>query len=460
MQQYHSPNPIDRTFFAFDYAASRLGLPRTFLQLHIELTGQVDSIRLEQAIRCVQARYPVIASRLTRAEITGSPRWQMPGQSSTTDRALIVHDVTDLTSEQIQRRINHLLMHDIEPERQVPVTFHLFTGRQAGDLLIMRWPHALMDGHGGRLILQFLDECYQSRRVPEAVESADDSRHDGFTEMLAAAASRGSTLSDPRADLDAGLAPPTNARLVQIPSIPDLSSLGPLEQYVYRLDARTCQRLDANRKARGQSFRFGAYLRASALQALARVLSHRPSANDYYAVPYVLEGRQSPGNSPVCRNLFSLQRVFVPAKQLASRAAVAGLLDRATARMVTNPAQSRYLKTMAQMTRLPLAFAGTLVARTLRHGPISHHAGHLSQPPSLPMGFLVLADRQTTSFLGRPLQQMYIFRPPLPRVGIGIQVSGHQGELSIAGMCFEVRRAMLLDFMSALTDQLTASPAT
>lgn len=445
---FHTPNPLDLLFFAFDRAGARLSLPGAFIHAHLEMAGQVDAEGMKRALAGIHRLYPATQARLECSALDGRPRWRLHCPPWDLNRLVRVHHVKPATEAEIHHQVDALINQRIDLVTLPPLQFHVLRGLASGDWVVVRWPHAFMDFRGGLIILDVMERLYQEGVDPLSLRSAGDELLDGLGRRLQAEERKTAPADELRPDITGR---PID---LQLPPCPDFRNLGPLRTAVRRLDHRQCsiaQEISARSCAPA---RFGAYVRACAIQALHRALSESAGHGSVYSVPYILEGREPPYRSPVCHNVFSLDRLHVPVEMAPDRAAVARFLHEGTAQMIQRSLVTGHLKRVLDITRLPPAILGAIVRHSLINPPSARGRGDFGAPPSLPMGFSQAFGRDGRRFCGAELRYVHAFRPPLPRAGIGLQVVAEQGRLAICGLCYEVRWAMmnriLDDFVEAL----------
>lgn len=172
-----------------------------------------------------------------------------------------------------------------------------------------------------------------------------------------------------------------------------------------------------------------------------------------YSVPYLIEGRRPPYRQPICRNLFSLERIKVPCAMSSNVAAVARLLHTETARMLAAGPGTRYLETAVALSRLPTGLLAELVRRAIVAPTPGWQRGGLADTPSLPLGFMRVFPQGLSQFCGATLRRAALLRPPFPRTGLALQATAEHGRLTICGLAYECRLAML----DTLLDELVAT---
>jgi hypothetical protein len=448
LAEFHLPNPLDTLFFAFDKAGARLSLPGAFLHTHLEMAGQVDVQGLKRALAGVHRLYPATQGRLEWSALKGRPRWRLDVAPPDLDRLVRVHQLTPPTEAELQREVDSLINRRIGLISLPPLQFHVLRGLPAGDWVVIRWPHAFMDARGGFVIMDTMDRLYRDGTDPASLRTEGDERLDGL----------GGLLQDQGSQRPAAAESQTNGAAqgfdLQLPTCPDFRDLGPLRTAVRRLDNDQC-RLAQDIAARTCApARFGAYLRACAVQALDRVMPRPRARGHTYSLPYILEGRRPPYRSPVCHNVFGLDRMYVPAEIAPDRAAVARFLHEGTTRMIQKSLVTHHLKRTLDVTRLPLAILGAFVRHTLISPPARWQKSDFAVPPSLPMGFMQAFGHEKRGFCGAEIRYAHAFRPPLPRAGLGLQVMAEQGRLAICGLAYEVRWEMLNRIMDDFAETL------
>ncbi|NLE57228.1 MAG: hypothetical protein GX616_02630 [Planctomycetes bacterium] len=446
--EFHTPSPLDFLFFAFDKAGARLSLPGAFIHTHLEMAGQVDVEGMKRALAGAHRLYPATQARLECSALDGRPRWRLNCPPPDIDRVVRVHVLTPPTEAELYRQVDVLINRRIDLVTLPPLQFHILRGLPAGDWVVVRWPHAFMDFRGGLVIMETTDRLYREQVDPLSLQSAGDELLDGLGSLLRDGSEQVSVAAGPKSN-NAG-----RSVDLQLPPCPDFRRLGPLRTAVRRLDNDQCALAQDILARTCSPARFGAYIRACAIQALHRTMPRSSAERQTYSIPYILEGREPPYRSPVCHNVFSLDRMCVPVEMADDRAAVARFLHEGTARMIQKSLVTEHLKRTLHITRLPLAILGAFVRHSLITPPPARQRDEFAVPPSLPMGFSPAFGYDKRSFCGAEVRYVHAFRPPLPRAGIGLQVIGEQGRLAICGLCYEVRWAMmnriLDDFLEAL----------
>ena len=437
--QYQTPNPLDLLFFAYDDAARRLGLPDGFIQINLELASRLDVPAVKQAVAALHRVYPATASRVVRSAVRGLPRWQLDVEPPDLDRVVRVCPLYPSTEEELRRQVDRLMRTRLDAANRPPLQFHLFTGLARGDELVIRWPHALMDARGGFLIAEEIDRLYGQQPDLDALTSLGDEHRDDFT-RLTRTCRRPTRVAEPYTPE------------VALPHPGDLSQLGPVQLLIRRLSA---DQLSQTRDACQQlcpSVRFGAFLRAVAIRALQQLVP--PRRRSYYSVGCLIEGREPPYRTPVCRNLFSAGRIRLPAELASNPVAAASMIHDQTTHLADRGLNTATVSAAARLARLPPSILAALVRRSFIHGPWGQQRGDMSSPPSIPLGFLRAFSREMPTFCGTELSRAYFFRPPQPMDGLPILITVDRGQLTICGPCFESRTRLMGEFLDLLVQRL------
>lgn len=445
--EFHLPNALDLLFFAFDRAGARLSLPGAFIHMNLDLAGQVDVAGLKKALACVHRLYPAAAGRLESSAVTGRPRWRLNGPPPDLDRVVRVRHLTPQTEDSLWREIDGILGNSIDLVSLPPLQFHVLRGLPSGDYVVVRWPHAFMDARGGFVIMDAIDRLYREAAEPTTVASAGDESLNGMGPLLRPDNRTGKNVASPSRRQ-------TRTVELQLPTCPAFRELGPLRSRVRTLNEDQCRLAQDIAARQCAPARFGAYLRACAIQALNRLIPPPKPSGFSYSIPYIIEGRDPPYQSPVCHNIFSLDRLRVPAEIAADRPAVSRFLHEGTAGLVAGGPLTAHLKRTLDICRLPQAVLGAMVRHSLISPPPPWQEGEFAVPPSLPMGFMQAFGHKKRSFCGADIRHVHAFRPPLPRAGIGLQVMAEQGRLAVCGLCYETRWDMMNRLMDEFVENL------
>ena len=392
---------------------------------------------------------PGFAGRPTASGETYDPQNLTAAHRSLPLGSLVrVHNLTPPTESELARQIDQLVSQRIDLVTLPPLQFHVMRGLPAGDLVVIRWPHALMDARGCFVLLDAIDQMYREQTEPAGLVSVGDELLDGLSQLLRNTARPQCPATRTEEE------PPAAGEDLQLPICPDFRELGPLRSIVHRLDEDECRQIQDIAKRTCAPAQFGAFLRACGVRTLHRMLARHNSRGAGYSVPFVVEARWPPYLSPVCRNLFTAERLFVPAKMAIDRPAVARLLHEGTTRLAAAGPNTRKLKRSLAVTSLPTALLAHLVRHSLIYPPQPWQQDAVSNPPSLPMAFMQVFGDKKRSFCGAEVRYVHSFRPPLPRQGIGIQVMGGQGRLAVCGLSYEVRWNMMNRFLDHFIEEL------
>lgn len=177
LARFQKLNPLDRLAYARDVARRRAGFPGAHIQFHIELDGPCDLDGFRRALRVVQVQYPAAAARLARRGGVGPAAWRF---SDAPDAfTLHVHNLDAADPDSYQRMTESLLAMEVDYVRGSAVQFHMLRGLPEGDRIIVRWPHALTDAHGGAYLIERIEHAYEhDLRPEEAVTAGDELRRD------------------------------------------------------------------------------------------------------------------------------------------------------------------------------------------------------------------------------------------------------------------------------------------
>jgi hypothetical protein len=435
-----------------DVVRKRLGLPGVNIELIIELKGAVDLDGLRRALAALHRVYPATASRLACSSITGRPRWRLNSDPLDFQHALQVRSLDPPTAAELHRQSERLLISPLNAASQPPLQFRLLRGLSAGDVLLMRWPHALMDVRGGTIVLEELERLYQEAPDPQSLRSAGDELRDDAKRLI-------STLPPlERARCLLGKAqaaqPPgwQDARLGQGPIVLDGRGL---HYTLRRLSPEQTQALRDNSMRICGFARLGDYIRACAIEALHHVVPRPLPPGTGYSTMQLIDNRRRRQRAPVCHNFFSALPIYVPAKIAPDRQATADLISKSTAEMLSSGIIARRFAALKDMSRLPPSALATLMQRSLTVERRSVFGRGLGQAPSLPMGFMGSFSRPMPTFCGAELRGVYGLGVILPHEGFAVNLNTPNDQLYITGTYFEPR--VTSEVMNSFLDRFIAA---
>jgi len=438
--RFQEPNPVDLLFFARDQVRKRLGLPRTIIQLHLEMRGQLDVDGLRRALSALYRVYPAAGSRLQPSPVTGRPRWRLDVDMPDFNRVVRVHRLAQPSADELHRQTEMLLASPIDTVQLPPVQFHVFRGPGPGDLVVVRWPHAFMDARGGATLLEELERLYREAPDPDVLSSAGDELREDFAGLIAGIAS----MDRPRLLLDVlrGM-----SRVKQperrLPRPRVRREFGPMRYLVRRFSPRQTRQVMATALRVCGLARFSDFLRASAIRALSRATPGPPHFG--YSTLNLVDSRKRRQRGPVCRNLFSALPICVPTELAAHRRAVADLIQQQNATMLASREPARRLAAAHMLAQLPTAVLAAVMHRGLMPG----------DSPSLPMGFMGPFARPMPTFCGAELVNIYGLRPPHLGSGFAVDVNSAQDRLNIA--CVYCESSLATKTANAFLDDLAAA---
>jgi hypothetical protein len=149
-------NTIDHIVRKFDARARDAGFGAYICQAMIWLKERVDADELRRALATLNARYPVLTSRLEFSRTGGGWCWVCrPGAAL----ELEVIDLTSAGEAQQWSEAERLLNSQPDPRNANPVSWHLLRGPHR-DLIVLLWSHVLFDGKAGEALLTELNRAY------------------------------------------------------------------------------------------------------------------------------------------------------------------------------------------------------------------------------------------------------------------------------------------------------------
>ena len=453
MARYQHPNPLDLMFFAADAALRRMGLPGSHAHVHVELAGELDLPKFRSTVAALHRRYPVLAARQCLELATGRPRWRLDAPKPNLERVVRLHRVEPATEARLHEQLNTLFTLPVDATTQPPMQFHVFRGLARGDVLVLRWPHALLDGRGALMLLDELDRLWSvdAGTDVDAVRSAGDELRNDYPALL-----------DDRSVLDrlkliAPRKSVTRRRgkpVVRLASASAMRPAGPLRFIVRNLTAEQTRAVRAHAAALEPTARLSDFIRASALRAMGASLPEPPPPNAVYTMLSYLDGRrQRPG--AVCWNLTAAVPLTVPATIVEDRARVATLLRAQMTAHLADRTALRHYATMWLMTRPPTAYVAALIRAGLGGGARGERPVLARLLPSLPLGILGPSERGLARLCGVPVHNYHAFRTVLPEHGFALDVNMTAERLNVSGVCLTAQ--VTVETLAALMDRFVAN---
>ena len=445
MPRFHHPNPLDLLFFAADAASRRLGLPEATIQLVLELDGRLDVPRIRQAVAAVQRAYPVLRASCEISAWTGRPRWRLYPKQGSAAEPVQVHDASPSVDAPVTDILERFLA---RPRPALPLELRVYQGRSGGDLVLVRWPHALMDGRSGYSIVEDIDRLFhEPAALAERVCAGDE-----YAERLLP----GSLRERIRAALRALSRPAgSTPRFAHLASGPIPANLGRLRCITRPLTPDQIVRARQRAEQLCGPGNLGLYLRACGLRALHQTMPRAVPGDALYTVLNVLDNRRKRQHAAVCRNLTSSLSLTVPAAVVMDRRHVGRMLRQQMRAHVRARSMTQIASLLWLLTRLPTAWLGAAVYSNLRPGRCAEPRLGAIPPPSLPIGLVPPFVRPMRTFCGVGLRNYYGCRPAVPDTGFAIDANLTPERLNLTGVCYENR--VDVQTLTALVDRMVTA---
>lgn len=433
---YHLPNPLDLFFYAGDVAVRRLGLPGTNSQVCLELGGALDVAGLRHALSALYRMYPAAGAVLDPAPLTGRPRWRMGTRPFDMNRVVRVHDMETATPEAFHQCTEDLIAEHLELRSLPPMRFDVFRGLPDGDRLVVRWPHAFMDGRGGVTLLEETQRLYEEKATPGQCTSAGDENRDDFGELLARGMKGRSALQ--LLKTSAALKPDNwqTARLV--PGL-QLHDLGPCRYLMRKLTPDQARRAQEISMRVCGFARFGDFIRATAIRSLHRVMPKPLPPGTGYTTLNLIDHRRKRQPWPICHNFTNTLPIHIPADIAEDRKAIADTSMEQSTQLIGTGAPMRKLLTIKQMTRLPMSLLVNIIHRSMLAARADRMPPGMGNAPSMPLAYTGSFSRAMPTFCGAPLVNIFGLRPIPFQTGMAIDLNEAQGRLNVCGMYYPSR---------------------
>jgi hypothetical protein len=451
LAHYQYPNPLDLLFFAEEQATRRAGLPGVHVHIHLELRGQVDVAGLRRALLALYRVYPTAGARRELEIRTGRPRWRLDSPAPDMRRVVQLHAVTPPTAAQLQHDVEALFAAPLDIDGLPPVQFHVFRGLPRGDVVVMRWPHALTDGRGAYSLLEELARLYDEAPDPAALTSAGDERRDDFGRMLADYPiwRRLQAVLELCRPAHPGCGP-----VLQLAPRPGVTSPGPMHFVLRHLTPeQTVQVGDRMRRVAGTS-PSGDYLRGCALHALHELMPKPQPSHGLYTVMLLLDNRRRQGPA-MCWNLTSALPLIVPAEAAGDPVEATRVIHRQTIAHVRARTGLQYYAALSLLMYPPTAYVAAVLRATMLSGRRHTSGLMLAGTPSLRLDFIGPFSRPLPRFCGAELHNHYGYSTLLPEPGFALHVNLTHDRLNIIGVCFESR--VPVPTLTALMDRFVAT---
>ncbi|MFQ5807699.1 MAG: hypothetical protein ACE5I3_14735, partial [Phycisphaerae bacterium] len=358
LARYQYPNPLDLMFFAADAAARRMGLPGIYIHAVFDLRGRLDVGAFERALAALYRLYPTVGARRELSALTGRPRWRLDATPVDPARVVQVHAVVPATQERLRRQIEDLVATQVDSLSPQPVRFHVFRGLAGGDVLVMRWPHALMDARGGTLVLEEIDRLYREAPDPKTLRSAGDERRNDYEQLLA----RTPRVRRAKMILDwMTTSRAREAEAVQLGQSPASARVGRPRYILRHLTPEQTRQIRDNALRVCGFGRFGDFLRACAIRALHAIRPEPVAPEALYTTLNLINNRKRRQRGPVCWNLTSALPIAVPAGLADDRRLVAELIREQMVGHLASETALRGLASLSMLMRVPTAVAAAAI---------------------------------------------------------------------------------------------------
>jgi hypothetical protein len=288
-----------------------LGHAGLLCQTQVWCAGRVEEARLRAALAALCRRYPVMQSRLVRGDRRNRASWVFTGGPGL---PLHVHELPESSEAAVLRFAERLLVTPPDLGKEPPLEFHLLRRPGAGDVLLLQFCHALMDGRSPELLLAELEQLARTSDAgPEpAAEEADPlveylarfsrwRRFRSFLQMMRQAwRHRGEAMT------------------IALPDLPRWV-LGPPRIALRSLAREDTQHLCARLRKLCGFESIAAALLASSFRATAACASRRYSDRTRCRAFVPLNMRQAGDLRPIFRNMMSVVTVSAARAELADR---------------------------------------------------------------------------------------------------------------------------------------------
>ncbi len=286
-----------------------LGHPGLTCQTQVWCAGRVEEGKLRAALAGLCRRHPVMQSRLVRSHRNRRASWVFSGGP---EPPLRVHELSGSSEQVVLEWAEKLLAAPTDLAREPPLAFHLLRRPEVGDVLVLQFSHALMDGRGPDLLLAEL-----ARPTPRPDTGPVEEAGDPLAEHLA----RFSFWRRCRSVLQTFRLSRRHRGEPMTIALPDLPRfvLGPPRIAVRSLTREDTERLSARLCKLCGYESVAAALLASGFRATAACASRR-FGDDARCRTFVPLNLRQPGElRPIFRNMLSRVAVSAARSELADR---------------------------------------------------------------------------------------------------------------------------------------------
>jgi hypothetical protein len=147
----------DRVMVSLHRSLRKRGYAGLLLQTHVHLCGRLHEKTLQTALHRLACCQPVVGARLVPASWFRPPHWEWQEPANC---PLTVIDLKTDGDDSVVSYAERLFATPLELSGSSPVAFHLLRRPGGGDVVLLQWAHALMDGKGGELLLQEVNRLH------------------------------------------------------------------------------------------------------------------------------------------------------------------------------------------------------------------------------------------------------------------------------------------------------------
>ncbi len=412
-------NAADRLMLVAHAGLRKLGHPGFCCQTHVWTAGRIDVDALRDALTRLNARFPVITSRLDESSDGTGASWRFqPGAS------VELHQFDAVDETALRLYAESLSDSELDLARHDPVAFHLVHLPDDRDVFIIKFTHVLMDGKAPELVLREINRCHdaggclddepkrKAQRPGQSQPDADEmaahlARFDRGRRIRAALRVVGSHIRLPE-------------KFVTLDP-PDLGEwrFAPFRLSVRTLDAEETRALSARVKRLCGFVNLAPALLASAFRAIRSLTPQEQEGRSVYQTELPLNLRPPGRFEPVFHNFMS----FIP---LRARGADLGDRDELTLRL--NARMREQLRRGIDLGNLQMMAVMAPRARLLARHLLERMKRH---PFSLGFGYQGPVVPGLDQFCGRPVRQLYVLNAGGSPPGMTLQVNQCLGRLNL-----------------------------
>ncbi len=452
MARYLHPNPLDALFLAIDRAWQRCGLWGADIHFYIELRGEVVLERLCRAMAGLYRLYPATGGRLVRRWWWRQPAWRLDCPPADAQQAVQLVELSGPEQTDLLATLDTLVNQRIDLATGPPMRAWVLRGMPAGDVVVLRWPHALADARGGEHLVRELVRLGRSGVDPQSLASVGDEDYPGFGTLddrigywRCVRLLRQSPEAWPAASGDA----------VRLGSAERRRGDERLRVFVRRFEPEQWSAIKAAATGVCGFARVADFVRACAIKALDTLADELGLEGQSYSTFHLVENRKRRDHRPVCHNVFTTVPVRIARELAADRRRVADELQAATARLLEPGAMQRRLAGLKLLSLMGTERLAREIQRGLERGRARLPIG-LVRSPSMPLGFMNLLPRGLGDFCGAEFVNLYGLRAAGPLSGLGITMCTVGQRMNICGLHVEphVPRSVMERLLDLFVDNM------